>query len=96
MALLRKAIPVIHMSVSGRFWIFVRGLQFFPGFRMVVADLIACGVHPVSGARQKTFFATFHESSQGSRAWIGPPVEAQPRHKIRPKLSMSPSKNPEL
>ena len=32
MALLRKAIPVIPLS--GRFWIFVRGLQFFPGFRM--------------------------------------------------------------
>ena len=32
MALLRKAIPVIPLS--GRFWIFVRGLQFFPGFRI--------------------------------------------------------------
>ena len=28
MALLRKAIPVISLTVSGRFWIFVRGLQF--------------------------------------------------------------------
>ena len=57
MALLRKAIPVIPL-MSGRFWIFVRGLQFFPGFRMVVGSsrfLIACGVHPVSVGGKKRF-----------------------------------------
>ena len=68
-ALLRKANPFVEdwngfanasqshydFMCPAVFWIFFRGLQFFPGSQMVVADLIACGVHPVSVGGKKRF-----------------------------------------